>query len=174
MKSKFKIIVLNICIMYILVQCASPKKYQNNMFDVNYFNNKTIYFLLSEKSNSVQIVKEGPNRGETKTPNNRYVFKNSIEELATETKLRLKYIENESQISEEDILVYVDIIDLKWTFGFSSLTMKSNLIYKIKDKEENYRIIGVHKTSMGGSKEWNLFNSLKNANYLFLKEMEKK
>jgi hypothetical protein len=143
------------------------------MFNKTYYENKTICFLLSENSSTIQIIKEGPNRGETKTPNNKETFKKSIEELALETNLNIKFIHSENELSSNEILVKADIIDLKWIFGFSSLTMKSNVNYELNNNGKIYKILGIHKTSMGGSKEWNLFQSLKNANYLLLKEIEK-
>ncbi len=148
-------------------------KYQNSMFNKTYYENKTICFLLSENSNNIQIIKEGPNRGETKTPDNKETFKKSIENLALESKLNIKFIYSENDIKSNEILVKVDIKDIKWIFGFSTLTMKSNILYELNSNGKTYKIIGTHKTSMGGSKEWNLFHSLKNANYLFLKEIEK-
>ena len=143
------------------------------MFNKTYYETKKICFLLSENSNNIQIIKEGPNRGETKTPNNKETFKKSIEDLALESGLNIKFIYSEKSLSNNEILVKVDIKDLKWIFGFSSLTMRSNIHYEVYNNGKKYKIIGIHKTSMGGSKEWNLLHSLKNANYLFLKEIEK-
>jgi hypothetical protein len=173
-KMKKKIILINLFIVIIFSSCSAPMKYQNNMFNNTFFENKTIYFSLSEKSDEIRIVKEGPNRGETKTPDNREVFKKSIEDLAIETKLNLKYAESGKNIAKDEILINVNIKNLNWLFGFSSATMKSSVQYEVKNDNTFYDIIGIHKNNSGGSKEWNLYNALKNANYLFLKELEKK
>lgn len=170
MKSKF--IILSLILTFLLSGCSTPMKYQNSMFNNTFFENKVIYFSLNQQSDKVRIVKNGPNRGETKTPDNRVVFKRSIENLALETKLNLKYTENKLFAGENEIIVAVDITDLKWMFNFSSAKMVSSLKYDVKNGK-NYTIIGIHKNNSGGTKEWNLYNSLKNANYLFLKELEK-
>ena len=49
----------------------------------------------------------------------------------------------------------------------------SSLNYKINSNGKSQNVVGIHKTSMGGSKQENLFQSLKNGNYLILKELEK-
>jgi hypothetical protein len=171
-KMKKKFILINLFIAIIFYSCSAPMKYQNNMFNNTFFENKTIYFLLTEKSDEIRIVKEGPNRGETKTPNNREVYKKSIEDLAIETKLNLKYVESGKDLTKDEIIINVNIKNLNWIFGFSSATMKSLVNYEVAKNKKSYEIIGIHKNSTGGSKEWNLYNSLKNANYQFLKELE--
>ena len=114
MKSKLKLTLFSLIGIFLFTNCAGPMKYQNSMFNNKYFENKIIYFLLSEKSDNIQIVKEGPNRGETKTPNNRETFRKSIEALATETDLNLKYIESDKELSNDEIIIKVDIQSIKW------------------------------------------------------------
>jgi len=143
------------------------------MFNETYYENKTICFLLSEDSNHIKIAKEGANVGQTKTPNNKETFKKAVEKLALESKLSLKFIESETEVSTNEVLIKVDVKELNWIFGFSTLTMKSTIKYEVSSTGKTYEIIGIHKTSLWGSQEWNLFHSLKNANYLFLKEIEK-
>ena len=170
---KKKIILISLFLITIFCSCSTPMKYQNNMFNRTFYENKTIYFTLSGSSDFIRIVKEGPNRGETKTPNNREIFKKSIEDLAIETNLNLKYLESAKEINKSEILVRVNIKNLNWIFSFSNATMKSFVNYNIINETKSYDLSGIHKNNSGGSKEWNLYNSLKNANYLFLKELEK-
>ncbi len=147
-------------------------KYQNSMFNNSFFENKIIYFKLNEKSDDIRIVKKGPNRGETKTPNNRETFKKSVEDLAIATNLNLKYLESDKELTKDEILINVEIKNLDWIFSFSSATMKSLVNYEVAKNKKSFEIIGIHKNNSGGSKEWNLYNSLKNANFHFLKELE--
>ena len=99
-------------------------------------------------------------------------FKESIEELGTETKLKLKNIKNIDNLSNNEILVNVEISDILWHFGFSIATLKTKVTYKIQNIDKIYNTEGIRKSG-GGSKSNNLKKSLKNANYKFLKEFEK-
>lgn len=171
MKAKF--IFINVIVALLFVSCSSSMKYGDDAFDTTYFQKKTIYFKLTEDSKYIKIVKSGPYAGETHTPDNEKTFKKSILKLADKTHLNLKYAQGDVTLSDNDVFVTVNIIEINWLFTASSATMKSSITYQLKDKNKSFDIIGSTKNLFGGSKETNLYKSLINANYLFLKELEK-
>ena len=169
MKTFFKISLLLFC--SIFLSCSSSSNYSKNTLAQNFFKGKTITFLLDHKSVSDVNVR-GPRIGTSEQPDVKIVFQQSIEELASETKLNLKFIESASKVAANETTVEVTITDILWKFGFSSAEMRTSLDYKVILNNKIYKINGTH-TSGGGSKENNLRKSLKNATYNFLKELEK-
>lgn len=159
---------------FIIYSCGSVSNYSKNSLNKSFYENKTIYFTLNP--NSVQDVKMSGLYTNTIfddgiTLNVENSFKQSIEELATETKLNLKYINSTQNLSDNETLINVEIIDISWHFGFSVAKMKTNVIYKNQNFGTIYTTEGIRKSG-GGSKSNNLKKSLKNANYKFLKELE--
>ncbi|MFN8325953.1 MAG: hypothetical protein U0T80_09455 [Flavobacteriaceae bacterium] len=159
----------------IFISCGSVSDYSNNTLNKSYYENKTIYFILN--SNSKKEVTMSGMYGTTAFDdgyklNIENSFKESIEELGTETKLKLKNIKNIDNLSNNEILVNVEISDILWHFGFSIATLKTKVTYKIQNIDKIYNTEGIRKSG-GGSKSNNLKKSLKNANYKFLKEFEK-
>ena len=171
---KPKKILINLIAFFMLMSCSTQMKYKNSMFNQTYFENKTIYFLLSEESEEVRIAKVGPYMYPSKTPKNRVIFKKSIEKLALETKLNLKYVDNTKDIAKDEILINVNIKNLSWVFTLSSATMTSFLEYEVINENESLEIIGIYKNMLDSSVDRNLYYSLKNANFLFLKQLENK
>jgi hypothetical protein len=100
------------------------------------------------------------------------VFKESIEELAKETNLDLKFIKDKSNISSNEIVVEAKMSEISWHFGFSTATFKTKLTYLILNSKDIYETEGIRKSG-GGSKINNLRKSLKDANYKFLEKFEK-
>ena len=106
-------------------------------------------------------------------PNVKETFKKSIEELASETNLKLKFIENSEKIIDKESIVFdTDISEISWHFGFSIATLKTNVIYKDKNNGNEIITNGIRKSG-GGDEMNNLKKSLKDATFKFLKELEK-
>jgi len=156
-----------------LISCSSAKTYNSKMFGDDFLKNKTIVFTLNEKSATVGVVREGPSAGIQRQPDVKKAFKKSIENLAEETKLNLQYRDSFSQPNDSEIHIQANITQIKWIFTMMSATMKTNVNYDILEKDSQYESIGSFKNMSGGSEDNNLYKSLKNANYLFLKELEK-
>jgi hypothetical protein len=160
-----------ILISFILVSCGSASDYTKNTLNKDFYAGKTIYFTLN--SNSLKRVSfKGPRMGFENQPNVKEVFKESIEELALETKLNLKFVEDFNNPSNSELLVDVEITEILWSFGLSVATMNTTSNYNAKPNDKIYKIKGIRKNG-GGSEKNNLRKSLKNATYNFLKELEK-
>jgi ribosomal protein L31E len=170
MKTPLKIILVLFCLT--LVNCGSASDYTKNTLNQQFFKGKTIKFILDNTGvNTISF--EGPKMGFIVQPNFKDVFRESIEELAQETKLNLRFIENRNEISDSEIIVEAKITQALWSFGFSKATMKTTVTYKVKStNDKTYQINGIRKSG-GGAENNNLRKSLKNANYNFLKELEK-
>ena len=120
------------------------------------------------------IAKVGSFMSRSKPPPNRVIYKKTIEKLAIETKLNLKYADTLRVIAKDEILINVNIKNLSWVFTLSSATMTSFLEYKVINDNESFEIIGIYKNMFDSSVDRNLYYLLKNANYLFLKVLENK
>ena len=144
------------------------------MSEEEFYKEKTICFKLNSKSKN-QINFSGmvvSIRG-IKQPNIKETFKVSIKELVSETKLKLKFIENSERISDKDFLIIdTDISEINWHFDFSVSTLRT--LVKYTNTHNNNEIIttGVRKSG-GGNEMNNLKKSLKDAVFNFLKEFEK-
>ncbi len=171
---KTKIIFFYLTAFFVLTSCSTTMKYNNSMFNQTYYENKTICFSLSEESDEKGIAKVGSFMSRSKPPINRVIFKKSIEKLALETKLNLKYLDNVDDIAKDEILINVNIKNLSYISTLSSVTMTCFLEYELINDNDSFEIIGIHKSVFEGSIDKNLYYSLKNANYLFLKKLENK
>lgn len=157
------------------LSCGTTSNYSSSSLNKNYYQDKTIYFFLDP--NSVKDVKMSGLYNSTifddnYPPDIEKIFKESIEELANETKLNLKYSNNLETSLQNEIHVKVDIKDISWHFGFSTATLKSEVSYQIQNANKSYNVEGIRKSG-GGSKINNVRKSFKNASYKFLKELEK-
>lgn len=168
---KKRILFLTLLISFILISCGSSSDYTKNTLNKSFYENKTVYFTLNSKSLD-KISFKGPRMGFENQPNVKKVFKESIEELASETKLNLKFVENGTNTFNSELLVDVEITEILWSFGFSSATMNTSAIYKTQPENKIYNVKGIRKSG-GGAENNNLRKSLKNATYNFLKELEK-
>ncbi|MCW1147518.1 hypothetical protein [Flavobacterium lacisediminis] len=159
----------------ILFSCGTSHNYTMNNLNQNFYQNKTIYFILD--TNSIKEVKMSGLYTTTIFDDNyppivEDVFKESIEELAKETKFDLKFIKDRNNISSNEIVVEAKISEISWHFGFSRATFRTKLEYNILNSNDIYETDGIRKSG-GGSKTNNLRKSLKDANYKFLKKFEK-
>ncbi|WP_269236815.1 hypothetical protein [Flavobacterium flavigenum] len=160
-----------------LTSCGTSHNYSNNDLKKHFFDGKIIYFKLNNKSKksinfSGMVVGLG---GGIRQPNVKETFKLSIEELAIETNLRLKFIENSETTegqSSNDIVIESDIAEINWHFGFSVATLKTLVKYKNTSNNQEISTNGIRKSG-GGDEKNNLKKSLKDATYNFLKEFEK-
>jgi hypothetical protein len=106
-------------------------------------------------------------------PNVKETFQLSLNELANETNVKLKFIENSEEITDKDALVFdADISEINWHFGFSVATLKTVVNYKNISNNKEIQTTGIRKSG-GGDEKNNLKKSLKDATYNFLKEYEK-
>ena len=97
----------------------------------SFYQGKSIYFKLNPKSqNQINFSgMVGTVLGGIIQPNVKETFKKSIEELASETNLKLKFIENSEKIIDKESIVFdTDISEISWHFGFSIATLKTNVI----------------------------------------------
>lgn len=158
----------------ILISCGTSHNYTNNTLDKNFYAEKTIYFKLNPKSqNQINFTgMHGTIFGSTVQPNVKETFKLSLNELASETNIKLKYIDNPEEITDKDPVIFdADISEINWHFGFSVATLKTVVNYKNSNNKE-ITTTGIRKSG-GGDEMNNLKKSLKDATYNFLKEYEK-
>lgn len=158
-----------------LASCGTSHNYSNNDLKKHFFDGKIIYFKLNDKSkNSINFSgMVGTVGGGIRQPNVKETFKLSIEELAIETNLKLKFIENSETTENNDVIVIEsDIAEINWHFGFSVATLKTLVKYKNTSNNQEISTNGIRKSG-GGDEKNNLKKSLKDATYNFLKELEK-
>ena len=167
-------LLLLILVSIILVSCGTSHNYTNNNLNKSFYQGKSIYFKLNPKSqNQINFSgMVGTVLGGIIQPNVKETFKKSIEELASETNLKLKFIENSEKIIDKESIVFdTDISEISWHFGFSIATLKTNVIYKNTNNGNEIITNGIRKSG-GGDEMNNLKKSLKNATFKFLKELE--
>lgn len=155
-----------------LAGCSSASHYSNKKLNKDYFLGKTIVFILHPNSVD-KIKKEGPNVGNLRQLDVKNIFKKSVEELAYETKLNLKYEEYNYQVAQNEQLVSAEITSIRWIFTASSATMQTDVKYHLNEVDKIIEIKGKFKNMMGGDEKPHLRKSFKNANYLLLEELGK-
>ncbi|MEQ9230199.1 MAG: hypothetical protein RIF46_05910 [Cyclobacteriaceae bacterium] len=148
----------------VLLGCSSSQSYVNALNSSNA--RGRFIFTLEPSSDNVRIVKRGPHRNETRDPNNREIFRISLNEIAKETKLNIEYYGELGLSSEQATHVSCELMSAEWIFTLSSATMVTKFKYIVEGKE--YFINGEHKNMTGGTKSNNLLKSIINANYKFL------
>ena len=170
-----KLILLTVITTLILLSCGTSHNYTNNTLNKNFFDGKTFYFKLNPKSqNEIKFSGlVGTIFGGIAQPNVKETFKLSIEELASETKLDLKFMENNNEIyGNQTLIIDTDISEINWHFGFSVATLKTVINFKnIRDNRE-IQATGIRKSG-GGDEMNNLKKSLKDATFNYLKEYQK-
>lgn len=173
---KLQPIILTLLIFF-LVSCGTSSTYTQSSINQNFYKGKTIYFMNSFESKDFISYKGmvGSVLGPSMPPNVKDVFKKSIEELATETNINLKVVDNLDNIPSDSstVLVYTKINNIVWSFGLSVATLTTDVTYTLKPENIIYKTIGIRKSG-GGDPSNNLRKSLKVANYKFLKELESK
>ncbi len=158
-----------------LIGCGTSHNYTNKTLNKNFYAEKSIYFKLNPKSqNQINMTGTvGTIFGPTPSPDVKETFKLSINELASETKIKLKFIENSEEITDKDpLIIDADISEINWHFGFSIATLKTVVNYKTLTDNKEIKTTGIRKSG-GGDKTNNLKKSLKDATFNFLKEYEK-
>lgn len=162
-------------ILLTLVSCGTSHNYSNNDLNKHFFDGKIIYFKLNDKSKNLINFSGmvGTVGGGIRQPNVKETFKLAIEELAIETNLKLKFIENSETTENSDVIIIEsDIAEINWHFGFSVATLKTLVKYKNTSNNQEISTNGIRKSG-GGDEKNNLKKSLKDATYNFLKEIEK-
>lgn len=170
-----KLILLTVITTLILLSCGTSHNYTNNTLNKNFFEGKTFYFKLNPKSqNEIKFSGlVGTIFGGIAQPNVKETFKLSIEELASETKLDLKFMENNDEIyGNQTLIIDTDISEINWHFGFSVATLKTVLNFNNFVANKEIQATGIRKSG-GGDEMNNLKKSLKDATYNYLKEYQK-
>lgn len=173
---KKQILFFTLLISFFFARCGSSSDYTNKPLNKVFYGDKTIYFKINARSQKL-ITFSGMvgtiGRGVIQ-PNVEETFRLSINELASETNLKLKFIEKPSEIDDKKALVIdTNISEIQWHFGFSVATLKTGVIYKNTNNNSEITTTGIRKSG-GGNEVNNLKKSLKDATYNFLKELEKK
>ncbi|SDH09249.1 hypothetical protein [Psychroflexus sediminis] len=165
MKS-FKSIKIIFSIFFIvnLVSCASHKKINRQISKV--FCSEEFYFALDKSSELVKIKYQGEHWGKTKYPDYQSTFRDAIEELKSNSKIKMEYKHVLGFPSDKIIKVNVIIKSIEWEFKETSATMRTELLYEMPN--DTIYITGVNKVIIGGSKTGNLMKSLKDGTYKFL------
>ncbi len=158
-----------------LISCGTSHNYTNNNLNKNFYEGKSLYFKLNTKSqNQINFTGMVGSVFGIVQPNVKETFQLSIDELANETKVKLKFIENFEEINDKEALIFdTDISEINWHFGFSVATLKTIVNYKnINNNSTDIKTIGIRKSG-GGDEKNNLKKSLKDATYKLLQELEK-
>ncbi|WP_291286321.1 hypothetical protein [Flavobacterium sp.] len=160
----------------LLISCGTSHNYTNRPLNKVFYGDKTIYFKINPRSQKSITFSGmvGSVGGGIIQPNVKETFRVSINELASETNLDLKFIENFDEIDDKNsLLIDTDISVIKWHFGFSVATLKTEVVYKNVNNDNEIKTTGIRKSG-GGNEMNNLKKSLKDATYNFLKELENK
>ena len=144
--------ILSFLLALTLTNCATTSNFAKNDLKNEFFKNKTITFTQPD-------VKEA--------------FKKSIEELAYETKLDLKFTETSNTASTSEMNVDAEVTEILWVFNLSSATMKTTINYTLKNDPKVHTINSNYKNMTAGNEKNNLIRTFKIANYSLLKELEK-
>lgn len=154
-----------------LVGCATSSDFTKNNLNAAFFKNKTVVFSFDENSKK-SVSYSGPRAGIERQPDVKKVFAQSIEELAKETKLDLKFKESGTGTNSLETNVNADVTLILWKFNLSSATMNTAISYTIDGKKVDQINTG-YKNMTGGNENNNLLRCFKIANYSLLKELEK-
>ena len=168
-------LLLLILVSIILVSCGTSHNYTSNNLNKSFYQGKSIYFKLNPKSqNQINFTgMVGTVFGGIIQPDVKQTFEKAIIELADETKLNLKFIENYSENNEKDNLKFdTNISEINWHFGFSVATLKTVTNFREMNTNKEINTTGIRKSG-GGDEMNNLKKSLKDATFNFLKELEK-
>jgi hypothetical protein len=144
--------------------CASHRKINREISKISC--SEEFYFALDKSSELVKIKYEGEHWGKTKYPNYQSTFKDAIEELKSNSKIKMEYKDVLGFPTDEVIKVNVIIKSIVWEFKDTSATMKAELLYVTPN--DSIYIEGMNKVIIGGSKTGNLMKSLKDGTYKFL------
>jgi len=156
-----------ICTIFLFVNlssCASHKKINREISKV--ICSEEFYFALDKSSELVKIKYEGEHWGKTKYPDYQSTFRDAIEELKSNSKIKMEYKDVLGFPSDKIIKVNVIIKSIVWEFKDTSATMKTELLYELPN--DTIYITGMNKVIIGGSKTGNLMKSLKDGTYKFL------
>lgn len=136
--------------------------------DNEFLKEKTIIFSLHEKSDYQDVVKVGEHIGNSKDPNVREVFRESIQELDELNQANLMYSSTYNFPSDSIISVNVTIKKIVWEFNEPTATMNVFLEYQMENKTID--IVGVNqfKLFVVGTKTGNLKKGFRDANIQFL------
>ena len=160
---KFHNFLLSLSVVFI-TSCSSHKKINKLASNLNC--NKSIAFIFDKQSNSVKIVKIGPNIGESKIPDYESTFIAAVEELQKSMNTKLS-VENALGFPTDSVLrVNVKIEKIEWNFRAADAKMNTDIIFKVQDKE--FPITGTNTVYWHGTKKGNLHKSLKSGIYQFL------
>tara|TARA_R110002124_G_scaffold75850_5_gene203358 strand:+ start:390 stop:899 length:510 start_codon:yes stop_codon:yes gene_type:complete len=164
--------ILSFLLALTLTNCATTSNFAKNDLKNEFFKNKTITFTLNEKS-KMNVSYSGPRAGFERQPDVKEAFKKSIEELAYETKLDLKFTETSNTASTSEMNVDAEVTEILWVFNLSSATMKTTINYTLKNDPKVHTINSNYKNMTAGNEKNNLIRTFKIANYSLLKELEK-
>jgi hypothetical protein len=162
---------LSVLLLLSLAGCATSSDFTKNNLKSEFFKNKTIVFTFDQKSKQ-SVGYSGPRAGIEHQPDVKKVFEQSIEELARETKLDLKFEEIGGATNSLETNVNADVTEILWKFNLSSATMNTAISYTT-DNNLVAKINSSYKNMSGGNEKNNLLRCFKIANYSLLKELEK-
>lgn len=171
--------IIGLFLLLILYGCGAKSNYSTSNINKSFYEDKVVYFRFDSKGKT-ELEKAGMSQGigiPQGPPEIKKQFKNSIEELATELKIDLNYLDSEYITIPNDsdkniIIIDVKLTKLLWKFGFSKAVMYSDAIYTLSN-ERTYDISGSHKVIGGGNPSNNVKKALKNLSYNFLVEFER-
>ncbi len=154
---------------FVIISCSSSKQILTNSDKIE---NKKIIFIFERNNDFIPLEKKGDHIGNSKTPTNSRVFEKTIIDIANETNLDLIYQEQYVFPSDSVIPIIVSIDKIEWEWSTFSAVMNTSLIYK--SPLDTIKITGSNRNYLFGTKKRNLYQSMKNGNYLFLTFMQNK
>lgn len=163
---------LSLLILLSIVGCATNSNFTKNNLKNDFYKNKKIVFTFNENSKN-KVSYSGPMAGNEHQPDVKKAFQKSIEELAEETKLDLKFKEINYGTNFSEMNIDAQVTEILWIFNLSSATMNTSISYTLKNDNKVYKINSSYKNMTGGDEKNNLIRSFKIANYSLLKELEK-
>lgn len=151
----------------LFINCASHKKVNRKLSELKC--NKTVYFSFDDASERTSIEYTGAHIGNSKIPDYKESFIQSINEINQSTEMELFY-KDILGFPEDDIdKVEVYIKHINWDFYTSSMIMNLDLVYRHNNKE--LEITGSNKVLLMGTKKGNLSKALKDGHLKFLKNI---
>ena len=163
---KLKVFICSLIYLLLIAGCSSHKKVNQMASELNC--NKSFYFSLNEDYKSVPIELNGPYIGKADSVNYKEAFIKSINSLNEDYANELKYVQKFGLPENSVIQVKVSIKSIHWDFTHTTGTLISDLIYETPSRRIN--VVGKNKVYISGTNRGNLYKSMKDCNYQFLKE----
>lgn len=156
--------IIAIILIHLIFGCASHKKTNELASEIKC--DKNFYFAYDKQSDFENFDYNGVHVGNSKLPDFKQTFIESIIDLNKDTEMDLEFVESTIFPSISSVYTKVKIEEIRWNWGFADAVLEVDLEYEMDD--EKIHITGRNKVYLGGTKKGNLYKALKNGHYQFI------